>query len=166
MGPSGPVSLWFFRKVGYFQIDFEEEKKGPGMTGKDRGKGLSLILTMIGHPQIIIPKLLQSLSGLLSSSMKSCSGLQVLPFFCATCNVARVSEPQAIFTRNKNDLFQKLIAFQKRDGHTYNANCQFCPRFNAHKGWSHNQFIKLTQRLIATLGLRLFAGTNISGFLK
>ena len=134
MGPSGPVSLWFFRKVGYFQTDFEE-KKGPGMTREDRGKGLSLILTMTGHPQIILPKLLQSLSGLLSSSTKvRPPSLQVLPSFCATCNVARVSEPQAIFTRNKNDLFQKSIAFQKHDGHTYNASCQslaHCPWFNA-----------------------------------
>ena len=88
------------------------------LLGEDRGKGLSLILLMIGHPQINLLKLLQSLSGLLSSSMK------VRPpsppvFLCHRRNVARVSEPQAIFTRNKNDLYQKLIAFQKREGHTY-----------------------------------------------
>ena len=31
------------------------------------------------------------------------------------CNVARISKPRVIFT----NLYQKLIAFQKRDGHTY-----------------------------------------------
>ena len=33
-------------------------------------------------------------------------------------NVACVSEPQAIFTRKMNSIYQKLIAFQKCDGHT------------------------------------------------
>ena len=93
------------------------------MTREDRGKGLSHILTMIGHHQIILPKLLQRLIGLLSSSMKvHPPSLQVLPS-CATYVVC-VFEPLVTFTSNKNDLFQKLIAFQKHDGHmdmhTYN----------------------------------------------
>ena len=93
-------------------------RKGLGTTREDRDKGLSLT----GYPQIILLKLLQSLSGLLSFLAAALARKYVSKSSRARvslCNVARVSEPRTIFTRRKNDLYQKLIAFQKRDGHTY-----------------------------------------------
>ena len=125
MGPSGPVSLWFFRKG-------KLEKKVLGTTREDKGKGLSLILNDWISSNNLFFQNCFSVSDLLSflaaaQAQKyilqiSKSSRLSMPHF--ECNVARVSEPRVIFTRKKNDLYQKLIAFQKRDRHTYNASCQ------------------------------------------
>ena len=118
MGPSGPVSLWFFRKVGSFSDRlWGELGQSLGMTREDRGKGTRLSLIMTGYPQIILPKLLQSLSGLLSSLAAALVRKYVRPSFCA-----RTQCSTRFWT--SSDLYQKLIAFQKHDEHTYNTSCQ------------------------------------------
>ena len=82
---------------------------------------------MTGYPQIIIPKLLQSIFSFLAAALAQKYILQVSKSSCLSVpernvDVVCVSEPQAIFTRKKNELYQILIAFQKRDRHTYNAS--------------------------------------------
>ena len=99
-------------------------------TRKDRGKGLSLILnewtssnysSKTASESLCVHGLLSflaaALARILDQKYVSKSFRLSVPHF--ECNVARVSEPRTIFTRNKNDLYHKLIAFQKRDGHTY-----------------------------------------------
>ena len=104
-----PTNLFFLHCHPYFILQFYS---------------IIFILALNEHPQIILPKLLQRLSGLLSFlaaalARKYVSKSSLCHIY--ECNMACIFKPQVIFTR-KNDLYQKLIALQKHDGHTYNAS--------------------------------------------
>ena len=106
---------------------------GPEDDQRRQRQGAKSILIMIGHPQIILPKLLQSLSGLLSFLAAALARKYVLQ----VSKSSRLPVPHfraqrglhfwtpSIFTRNKTIFLPKLIAFQKCDGHTYNARLSY-----------------------------------------
>ena len=67
MDPSGPSVTMILQKGRLFFRQTLRRGKSLGATREDRGKGTRLSLIMTGHPQIILPKLLQSLSIFLAS---------------------------------------------------------------------------------------------------